>query len=309
MLAQENKFETQNCMRFIDFSIGIKTFTSQRIGREINKDNVIEELNKRINKFFEAYTWENDYHLSSLQATIEAFIEKLFDDNAPQPHYLYLTSQVGGIGKTFFVSELCKWLNELLGNTIFIDNKLVINKYEDVVGDKKIAGALLWILRNQLNQNKRGSVVFMDEASFLTDIGQADNAKRIFKRDGVTIPTPYLGEEIKLPTPPMLVVAANNKPISDENLRARFNNINFPMPTASALKDFAKKILARNLVLLNKIQRRGYDKEKIESEFLEKVKSQFKTFHEIEMDIETFVEHQTRNPRNVEMLEPMENLQ
>ena len=55
MLAQENKFETQNCMKFIDFSIGIKTFPSQRIDRQINKEHVLAVLNEKINKFFIEY--------------------------------------------------------------------------------------------------------------------------------------------------------------------------------------------------------------------------------------------------------------
>ena len=247
LLARSNAFEARNCINFIEFALGLTVYKPKTAFQNtLGSDEINQELDRRIDRFFGDYDTKSiNLDLFKLKSGVHDFVKRLLDDSQSMPKYIHLHGK-GGIGKTRFVRELCKWINELLPNGVNYEDA-TIEDTQDLEGNQQKPGILLKILRNQLQSGKQGSVVFMDEASWLNNPVTISAAKRVFNGDLTRIATHYFGSgiggcAINLDMPPTLIFVASNEKIKDANLESRFINIEFPLPTQEALLRYAHKI-------------------------------------------------------------------
>jgi len=124
---------------------------------------------------------------------------------------------------------------------------LTLFLYPQVVHFKLECG--LDIVRNKCKDDVRGSLVFMDEATWLNSSCMIDAAKVVFNCAQSRISTKYFNEVIDIPVPPMLIIVASNEPIKDEHLANRFTQVEFPRPTVKALIDYAFALADANTSL------------------------------------------------------------
>jgi hypothetical protein len=256
--ARTNEFERQNHTYFLDFALGITTHKPQpplRLKENFSLEMVKLELDSRIQHHFEDYTPEsrNARELCLINLNVQKFVDQLMRrEGSPSPRYLHFDGQ-GGIGKTHFVNCLSQWLQELLPESVNYES-LVINSAAELEGTPDRPGALLKVLHNQLARNKRGSVVMIDEASWLNEAPMCAPAKRTFNLDQSKLCTAYFGNGpdgagISLTIPPMLVVVASNDEISDVNLASRFDIVHYPLPSKVALVNHAARIIGASKAL------------------------------------------------------------
>jgi len=268
MLARTNQFQQRTCMDFLEFALGLTLYkpkttlaTSSTIERNMH------ELFERIDTFFAQYENQSTENLWKLKQNISKFILSILGPNCDDaPRYIYLHGP-GGIGKTYFVNQLAQWIEELIPHSVQVEN-LDITTADELEGNSQRPGAMLTVLRNQLMKNKRGSVVFMDEATWLNRHDMISTAKRVFNGDQSKISTSYFGNGIdgsgiELEIPPMLIFVASNEEIKDPALKTRFDSIDFPMPTKERLLQYAKDVAAEsNLITENNIRLDSFDFEK-----------------------------------------------
>lgn len=254
MLARQNPFEQRKCMDFIEFTLGLTTYKPKPPLplQETSALEVIAELHRRIDQFFNDYNDTSDGECCRmLKVNIAKFVFDLLN-NSQTSRYIYLCGP-GGIGKTYFVHTLCSWIEELLPGAVQYDN-LVITSAEELEGSSQRPGAMLRVLRNQLIANKRGSVIFMDEATWLNHDGMISAAKRVFNGDQSTLSTSYFGSGIEgtgitLKMPPMLIFVASNDEIKNPALKSRFDTIKYPLPKEDTLATHALNTIKRSPVL------------------------------------------------------------
>ncbi len=255
MLARQNQFQQREGMNFLEFALGLTIYKPHAIA-SLNEDaawSVTKELHARVDFFFKDYeTGDGKKSLWHLKINIHKFIQSLLSHNGEAPRYIGLYGP-GGIGKTRFVNDLCTWIEQLMANSVHFEN-LVISSAEELEGSAQRPGAFLRVVRNQLMANKRGSLVLMDEATWLNKEDMISPAKRTFNGDQSRLSTSYFGDGvdgtgITLELPPMLMFVALNEKVADKPLRDRFDFIEFPLPSKEALSLHAQKIAWRSSIL------------------------------------------------------------
>lgn len=259
MLARLNQFEQRQSMQFIEFALGLTTYKPKpalRLKNEIDLDDGMQWLFEKIDRFFDDYkdSPDNKKYLWMLKHNVFTFVNALQgnSNDTLAPRYLYLYGP-GGVGKTYFIHQLCDWINELIPNGVHFED-ITITTADELEGTSTKPGAFLRIFRNQLMANKRGSVVFIDEATWLNDSSMVSTAKRVFNGDQSKMSTTYFGSGVNgngitITAPPMLIFVACNETIKDAPLHSRFDIIQFPMPTTQALLRHAQEVCALNPML------------------------------------------------------------
>lgn len=293
--ARQNEVSRQQHIHFIDFALGFTVYKptqALQIKNSMSIDDVKAQLNQRIDKFFKDYKDQAD--INYIKINVAKFINLLVADRASKenvqtPRYLYLYGS-GGIGKTHFVQTLSEWIDELMPQSVIFED-LVINSPDDLEGSPGYPGAFLKILRNQLIQNKRGSVVIIDEATWLNYGSMISPAKRIFNGDRSKLVTSYFGSNmdgtgVSLEIPPMLIFVAANEEIADPALKSRFDIVNYPMPMDNALVDYAYAIAEKSKFL----QERQYhvDKKDI-SDWVTSLDEKDRNYRYVAGNVESFL--------------------
>ncbi|HBS48392.1 TPA: hypothetical protein DEO28_00245 [Candidatus Dependentiae bacterium] len=258
MAARTNLFERRDSAAFIEFALDLATFRPKPT-LTLPRDSFHEkftELFTKIDQFFDGYERPSAENILMLKNNVYKFIHLLLDNKSQTPRYLYLYG-TGGIGKTHFANQLRKWIEEFIQGGIHFEN-MVITPGEELEGCADTPGAFLRILRNQLKENKLGSVVIMDEATWLNNDNMISPAKRVFNGDQSRLSTSYFGRGlegsgINLKMPPMLIILASNEQIKDPALKKRFDVIEFPSPKKETLILFAQEI-AENSKFLQELQ-------------------------------------------------------
>ncbi len=286
-LAQQNQFEQRMCMNFLEFTLGLTTYKPKPLPKNTANsiEQIIQTLHKKIDQFFEDYQLEGtEKSIQIIKVNVSKFILSLIEQKDHTPRYIYFHGPAG-IGKTYFVDRLSRWVEELIPGGVRFES-MIITSAEELEG-RNSPGTILRVLRNQMKANKRGSVIFMDEATWLNNPGMESAAKRTFNCDQSKISTSYFGDGIdgtgiKLDAPPMLIFAASNDEIKDPALKSRFDVVNFPMPNQTALARHAQMVAKKSKLLTtsnipDEITVQSWiDSEKIDN------------FREIEANIEQF---------------------
>jgi hypothetical protein len=254
--ARQSDTLKEKNINFLKFALGFTLYKSQFKTFLKNYQSVIEikdELNQRIDNFFSKYNVNNAYDdLVYIKINVSKFIDSLFDKNSKPSRYVYLHG-LGGIGKTHFVQTLAAWIDELLPEVVHYQDLIVTNMSE-LEGDIERPGALLKVLRNQIVGSKIGSIVMLDEATWLNDQEMVSSAKRVFNGDRTRISTAYFGAEVdgsavKLDMPAMLIFVASNDELVDPALASRFDIVHYPTPSKEALINYAYKITQESTIL------------------------------------------------------------
>jgi len=255
--ARENPVNRDVYTHFIDFALGFTVYKPKpaiyfKDGMSVS--DIKHELNQRIDRFFADY--KDAVGIDYIKINVSKFIDKLAisrdSEEVQAPRYLYLYGS-GGIGKTHFVQTLSDWIAELIPGSVRFED-VIINSSDDLEGSEQRPGAFLKVLREQLMQNKRGSVIIMDEATWLNNSGMVSSAKRIFNGDRSKLVTSYFGSNmdgsgVSLEIPPMLIFVASNEGLADPALASRFDMILYPSPSEEVLIANAIKIAEKSKVL------------------------------------------------------------
>ncbi len=260
MAARQDSHNRQLHTHFIDFALGFTVYKPKptlRFKDGMSIQDVKNELNARIDAFFGNYKDNKDnIDINYIKINVSKFIDLLVPHRSSKlvqaPRYLYLYGS-GGIGKTHFVQTLSDWIDELIPHSVRFED-VVINSPTDLEGSEHSSGAFLKALRNQLIQNKRGSVIMMDEATWLNYGSMISSAKRIFNGDRSKLVTSYFGTNmdgrgVSLEIPPMLIFVASNEVIADPALESRFDTILYPTPSLQALFLYAVNVADNSTVL------------------------------------------------------------
>jgi hypothetical protein len=254
--------------------------------------DVKTELHKRIDQFFAQYKDQAD--IKYIKINVSKFVDLLCAHQTSKvvtqaPRYLYLYGS-GGIGKTHFVQTLSEWIDELMPHSVRFED-LVINSPDDLEGSSQYPGAFLKILRNQLLQNRRGSIVIIDEATWLNSGSMISPAKRIFNGDRSKLTTSYFGSNmdgtgVSLALPPMLIFVAANEEITDPALKSRFDTVHYPMPMQEALVEYAYKTAEKSKIL----QELNYqiNKQAIQ-DWVQKLDAKYKNYRYVAGNVESFL--------------------
>jgi len=249
MMARQNPFEQRQCTDFINFALGITRY-KPRPALQLTKaiDQITDHVSDKAQNFFNDYENANQCFWC-VKLNVSKFIYALLNKQSDTPSYIYLFGP-GGIGKTRFVRELCQWIEECIPSSVCFED-VVITDAEELEGNADRPGAFLRVLRNQFIANKKSSVVFMDEATWLNDADMVSPSKRVFNGNQATLSTAYFGAGIdgtgvSLSVPPMLIFVASNADIADAALRSRFDMIHYPMPKKEALKRRAFEIAQKS---------------------------------------------------------------
>jgi hypothetical protein len=255
--ARQNEFSRQMHMDFLQFVLGFTTYKPQpKLQMNASSlDAIKDELSARIHTFFDHYTTNscNAVEIQNIALNVAKFIDQLADSTTRcRPRYIYLHGP-GGIGKTYFVQQLSQWIEELLPESVNFE-AVVINSGQELEGNTERPGALLKVMHNQLLQNKRGSVVILDEATWLNDPAMRAAAKRTFNLDQSTLCTAYFGDSpdgagVPIALAPMLIFVASNDEIIDTALASRFDSIHYPLPSKELLVECAVQIVQTSQAL------------------------------------------------------------
>lgn len=292
MTARQNEFAQRKSMDFIEFALGLTIYKPKpELGINPSASGQISnELKARIDLFFKDYEGEKISKQTCLiKINVEKFINCLINLDEKMPRYICLYGS-GGIGKTHFVNKLCKWMQELINDCVQFE-ELIITSADELEGNEQRPGAFLRVLRNQLLANKRGSVVFMDEATWLNRGDMTSSCKRVFNGDQTKISTSYFGKNIdgtaiELKVPPMLVFIAVNEDIQDKNLRGRFDIVKYPNPKTESLIEHAIEFANDSEILKN--SNAVIDKEKI-SAWIKSSSKENSNFRYIDANLEACI--------------------
>lgn len=315
-MARQNPFAQEQSTNFIQFALGLQTLypVSPMVLRQgFDIGSACRQLNAKIDGFFAQYEeikWpekkkkvrqevedkkeegkkeEEDldevkkyprFPLENLKMSLQEFLLSLINPKHRPSRYTYLYG-VGGIGKTHFAKQLCGWLNEIVSGFVSVDT-FAITTAGELEGNAERPGVMLRTLCNQCKRWEKGSIAFMDEASWLNDPEVVSAAKRVFNGNMAEIETSYFGSaedgtELKFDVPTMLFLLAGNDEIKDEALESRFNIFPFPMPKEESLVLFAKRKLQD---ALSKFEIH-YQEEMFSAEMAETVKK-LKTYRQVE---------------------------
>jgi len=260
MLARLNQFEQRKSIDYIEFALGLTIYKpkpSVRLKNNIGLEEGMGYLFENIDKFFEDYVDQKDNQTSLwiLKHNVYKFVKALRGDvvgEVESPRYLYLHGP-GGIGKTHFIHQLCAWINELIPGSIHFE-EVTVSTPDELEGNQERPGVFLRVFRNQLMNDKKGSVIFIDEATWLNNEGMVSPAKRVFNGNQSRLSTTYFGAGVDgtgvaIKAPPMLIFVACNETIRDIPLQSRFDCIQFPMPKMQTLVQHALKTCEKNALL------------------------------------------------------------
>lgn len=249
--ARQNEFSREQHTHFLEFALGFTTFRPLQpiIARDkMSHREIKRNLYNRMAHFFSLYEQgpETPKELQKINLNLAKFVDQLFDRTATAPRYIYLHGPAG-IGKTYFVQKLSQWIEELIPNAVTFEN-VVINTAQELEGAAERPGALLKVLQKQLMCNKRGSIIVLDEATWLNERHMIPAAKRVFNMDQSKLCTSYFGNGpdgagIELAIPPILVFVASNEDIRDDALASRFDIIHYPRPTQELLCAYARAMI------------------------------------------------------------------
>ncbi len=257
MAARKDSHNREQHEHFIDFALGFTVYKPKpaiTCKDNMSMQDVKNELNARIDAFFGDY--KDNLDINYIKINVSKFIDLLVNDGKSKvvqgPRYLYLYGS-GGIGKTHFVQTLEGWIDELIPHSVRFED-VIINSPTDLEGSEQSSGAFLKALRNQLIQKKRGSVIMMDEATWLNYGSFISPAKRIFNGNQAKLVTSYFGTNmdgtgVSLEIPPMLIFVASNEEIADPALKSRFDTIWYPTPSLQALFSHAVNVAESSEVL------------------------------------------------------------
>ncbi len=246
----------EKSINFLKFALGFILYKPKSNLFSKDHQSILEikhELNQRIDRFFSEYNInQGSSSLVYIKINVSKFIDSLFDKNSKRPRYVYLHG-LGGIGKTHFVQTLASWIQELLPEAVYYQD-LIINSLQELEGDAEKPGAFLKVLRSQAMNNNIGSIVMLDEATWLNNKDMVSAAKRIFNGDRTRLSTAYFGTEIDgssvaLDMPPMLIFVASNDELEDPALASRFDVIDYPTPSKQMLINYAYKITEKSMIL------------------------------------------------------------
>lgn len=257
MIARQNQFEQRTSMDFLEFALGLTVYKPKSTLQPSHDSaqRVILELHKRIDQFFSDYQQETTQECCQLiKLNVSKFVLNLLGNNDNPPRYIYFHGPAG-IGKTYFVLQLSEWIEELMPGSVRFES-MIITSPDELEGNRGRPGAMLRVLRNQLIADKRGSVVFIDEATWLNESNMVSSAKRVFNGDQSTLSTDYFGggidgAGINLAIPPMLIFVASNEEIKEPALKSRFDVIKYPLPTQKALAEHAHAVATKSTILNN----------------------------------------------------------
>lgn len=250
--ARSNQFEQKNATDFLEFVLDLTTYKPKPVLSidEQKLEQGMQEIFAKIDHFFDDYEKQPVENLWKLKNNVSKFIHTLISgDHLKAPRYIHLHG-LGGIGKTYFVNQLAGWIEEFIPGSVRYEN-MIISGADELEGNAQRPGALLRVLRNQLRENKRGSIVFMDEASWLNSPGMVCMAKRVFNGDQTKLSTSYFGNGVEgagidLAIPPLFIFVASNEQITDPALKNRFDTIEFPAPKKETLIRYARAIAEQN---------------------------------------------------------------
>ncbi len=300
MIARNNQFQQRECTDFIEFALGLTTYKPKpeiKIdGHPVDEHSVtraMEILSPQIDQFFADYEDQEDGGKSILfiKLNVYKFLQVLVGKTDEAPRYIHLHGP-GGIGKTHFVYKLSEWINKIIPNSIRFED-LVITSAEELEGSVNRPGAILRVLRNQVIEDKRGSIVFMDEATWLNREDMISPAKRVFNGNLANLSTAYFGggiegAGIKLKLPPMLIFVASNEEIKDAALKSRFDTILFPSPTQQTLTCHAQEIVRENGFLRSQnLADKTIDIAQLTADFIRE--EEIKNFREVKSKIIPFI--------------------
>jgi len=161
---------------------------------------------------------------------------------------LYLKGSYG-TGKTHFINQLYQWLDELFPGSIRLTRIKDMKASAELVGDKNNEGMLLEIARKQCADNKRGSVVFIEEPSWLNNDAMVNTAKDVINGNQSSISTEYFSEEFHVDIPPMIIVVTANYSITEGPLASRFDTIAFPEPSGKKLEEYTLALAQKSRYL------------------------------------------------------------
>lgn len=263
LLARNNFYQQQDALDFIGFTLGLTTFKSTSEDKSLNFDlkGKQRELSKKIDEFFEDYEDCDPLELQKIKTNALNFFAILCGEKR-EMRYLYLVGK-GGIGKTHFVHQLARWIEEIYPAILHLEEPTITTALA-LEGDEKRPGMYLKALRNQCQQRKKAALVFVDEANWFNDEEFQGPGKRVFNGDQTRLVTTYFGygpngDGVDIDLPPTLTILAGNEEIRDEALLSRFDCFNFPTPKAETLLSFAVKLIENHEdaehipgVLLNK---------------------------------------------------------
>lgn len=303
MTARQNSVGQEKSINFIEFTLGLTTYRPiVPIVLRDDGESAIEEihgnLNNKIDAFFQEYSEIIHKEYINLKTNIFKFVLSLLD-RGKLSRYIYLYGE-GGIGKTYFIRQLCNWIKEYITDSVHFEN-IVITTPEELEGSANKPGVFLRLLRNQCLARKKGSVLLMDEANWLNKEVMISPAKRVFNGELAQLSTSYFGPGIdgagvQLEIPPMLVILSANEPIQDEPLRSRFDLMKFPLPTQEALVEYGKKLLAQE-----SLRYLSYNNPRNFSLTIEDIQD-YKSFREIEAAIPLLMERERHQQTNLPIL-------
>ncbi len=287
MTARQNKMDQSRALAFLEFTLGLNLFKPlpkfQRHG--VNVLQIIDSMCERIDTFFSDYDAVNLNDIKLLKVNCSKYILSLFDSAQVRPRYIILQGP-GGVGKTHFMRELSSWIMELVPESTHYEDTIIASQQE-LEGDSTHPGVLLQVLRNQVADNKEGSIVFMDEALWINDKELRGSIKRVFNGNLSKLSTAYFGTNtegntIDLEAPPMLIcLASNNTAIEDQATAGRFDVVKFPYPNKSTLVKYAREQAQQSKLL--RISKSTIDQATIENWIQE---NDIKEFRQIQAGIE-----------------------
>ncbi|MBP9752316.1 MAG: ATP-binding protein [Proteobacteria bacterium] len=233
-------------LNFLDFALNLQTLKPKP---QYTISATIEDaLYNRLLEFFRKYDGVNDCSLEGIVLPILTNINNFINALRQGTGYirpLFLVGK-GGIGKTEFAKVIYKEITKHIEVVQFYNE--IITSPICLEGSNDVPGLFLRILQKMCTANALGSIVMLDEASWLNEEPYIDSVKRTFNGAFSKVNTTMFGsgetgQGIDFDMPPMLVIVAANKDIEDQALKSRFVSINFPNPKKESLIEHGKSLL------------------------------------------------------------------
>lgn len=295
-MLRRDEFSQAKYIQFLEFVLSFTIYKPKpeiKFKDKMTIEDIKKELNRRIDNFFNDYKNIDIQSLIYIKLNLTKFIDSLINKNGQaiilQSRYIHLHGTYG-IGKTHFVQTLSEWIEELIPNSVLFEN-MIINSNDELEGNSEKAGAFLKVYRKQLLEKKHGSIIIIDEASWLNNPEMICSAKRIFNGDRTKLTTTYFGTEIdgsgvNLEIPPMLVFVTSNENIKEAALESRFDSIMFPDPNEKSLIEYAYKLISESEIL--KTEKKNINFGMIDN-WINNLEEKNKNFRFIQSNIEAFI--------------------
>jgi hypothetical protein len=249
MAARTNQMTQDEHIANTEFAVNLTThkpLKSLIIADGKNLEEAVQEICARIENFFKAnYQVPQDYlteDVVNIQNAVRDFLRALaYNPQGNNPVKPLFLKGSYGIGKSFFVVDnLYKWIEELFPGSIKLEQLQHLTSANELQGSAgREHGIMLDIVCNKCKADARGSLVFVDEGTWLNNPSMIDIAKVVFNGYQSRVSTKYFDRDVDIPVPPMLIIVASNGPIKEEPLASRFKQIEFPKPSVKALVDYA----------------------------------------------------------------------